>query len=95
MFSAHGMAVKVFDLVHNEMKISHELIAKVPHILNRRVSIVESRHLYLKALGRDQYDPSKPLYVPLSAFCFPEDPEFCLKYAKTNVNDFNLFLKTL
>ena len=89
------MFVKIFDLIHNEMKIPHELICKYPDVFNRRYPLIESRHQYLKAIGRDQYDPKQPLYVPLSAFYLLEDDEFCDKYAKTNVQDFNSFLKTL
>lgn len=93
--SAHRMAVKIFDYVHNEMKIPHELIARFPIILDIRLHFIEWRHLYLKKLGRDQYNPKEPLYVPLTAFYELEDNEFCEKYAKTSVNDFNLFLKTI
>ena len=92
---AHRTSVKVFDLVHNEMKIPHELIAKQPEVLDWKMRYIEERHLYLKKLGRDQYDPKLPLYVPLSAFYILEDNEFCEKYAKTSVKDFNLFMKTI
>ena len=93
--SVHRVAIKVFDYVHNEMKIPHELIARYPMILDRRLHLIDWRHSYLKKLGRDQYDPKKPLYVPLSAFFKLEDNEFCEKYAKTSVHEFNLFLKTV
>lgn len=87
--------VRTFDFVHNEMRIPHEIIAKYPAILNRRVSLVRQRHKYLETLNRHQYDPCKPLFVPLSAFYVIDDAEFCSKYAKTSVNDFNAFLKTI
>lgn len=84
-----------FDYVHNTMKISHEQIIKFPLILKRRVSLIRGRHLYLEFLNRNQYDPTKPLYVPLNAFYGIDDSEFCQNYAKTSVNDFNQFLKTI
>ncbi|UXI21400.1 Down syndrome cell adhesion molecule-like protein 1 [Sarcoptes scabiei] len=87
--------MQTFNYVHNEMKIPLDLIVKFPMILIRRQALVRERHLYLKALKRDQFDPKKPLYVPLKAFYQVDDAEFCLKYCKTSVNDFNEFLKTL
>jgi hypothetical protein len=89
------MFVKVFDLVHNEMKIPHQLIAKHPLVFTRRPQLIKPRHLYLKTLARDQYDPKLPLYVPLFAFYGIPDEQFCDKYARTTVSDFNLFCKTL
>lgn len=95
MISGHKDLLLSFDYVHNTMKISHEQIIKFPLILQRRANLIKGRHLYLKLLHRDQYDPTRPLYVPLSAFYAIDDAEFCLTYAKTSVNDFNQFLKTL
>ncbi|XP_054158875.1 transcription termination factor 3, mitochondrial-like [Oppia nitens] len=92
---SHRIVIKVFDLVHNDMMISHELLTKFPQILMKFRQSIESRHLYLKRLGRAQYDPTKPLYVPLTAFYELEDNEFADKYAKTSVNDFNCFCKSL
>lgn len=77
------------------MGIPHELIVKSPKIFRRRLPLIKGRHQYLKTLDRVQYDPTKPLYVPLSAFYEIDDSLFCLKYAKTSVNDFNAFLKSL
>lgn len=91
----HRALMRVFDYVHQEMAISHELIAKTAGIFSVRLPRIEYRHKYLKFLGRAQYDPTKPLYVPLSAFFEVDDATFCLKYAKTSVHDLNAFLKTL
>lgn len=88
--------VETFDYVHNTMGVSHELIAKFGPVLTTRTQKIQDRNLYLKALSKDQYDPTQPLYVPLSAFYeSTSDNEFCEKYAKTCVDDFNVFLKTL
>lgn len=85
----------IFDFVHNQMGLSHEQIAKFPKIFLRRLRLIRPRHFYLKTLNRAQYDPTLPLYVPLSAFYEIDDAEFCLQYAKTSVNDYNLFLKSI
>lgn len=84
-----------FDYVHNTMRIPLEHIVNFPMILKKRIRFIAERHQYLKLLKRDQYDPTKPLYVPLSAFYELEDSDFCLLYAKTSVCDYNQFLKTL
>ena len=91
----HQNMVSVFDLVHHDMSFSHQMIVNYPLIFTRRVRLIKTRHLYLQTLDRAQYDPCKPLYVPLSAFYLLDDATFCLKYAKTSVNDYNAFLKTL
>lgn len=87
--------VRSFEYVNTTMQINHEQILKFPLILLRRVRLIRERHLYLKSLNRDQYDPTKPLYVPLGAFFQIDDAQFCIEYAKTCIDDFNRFLKTI
>ncbi|CAK1549846.1 unnamed protein product [Leptosia nina] len=84
-----------FNFIHNIMKIQHESILQNANILTYRNFIVKQRHLFLQKLGRAQYDPMKENYINLDALCNGTDIEFCAKYAKCNVQDFNTFLKTL
>ncbi|XP_038209789.1 transcription termination factor 3, mitochondrial isoform X2 [Zerene cesonia] len=84
-----------FNYIHNIIKIPHEMILKNLNILEYRNFIVKQRHLFLKKLGRAQYNPTQANYVPITALCVDTDVEFCKKYAKSNVDDFNTFLKTL
>lgn len=56
---------------------------------------VKQRHTFLERLGRAQYNPTKENFVPIIALVEDTDVEFCRKYAKCNVSDFNTFLKTL
>jgi len=91
----HYSIVNTFDYVHNQMGMPHERLVKTPEILMSPKKDIEQRHSYLKVLNRAQYDPTKPLYVPLTAFYELDDALFCIKYAKTSANDFNTFLKTL
>lgn len=95
LFPGKEDMIRTFEFVHNEMQIPQERICLFPKILLRRVKLVKPRHLYLKMLNRDQYDPVRPLYVPLSAFYELDDGQFCLQYAHTSANDYNEFLKTL
>lgn len=84
-----------FNYVHNTMKISHEVILKHPVLLLSRVFRIKQRHLFLEKIGRAQYDPKKENYVPVTALIENTDVEFCNKYTKCHIDDFNTFLKTL
>ncbi|XP_047515610.1 transcription termination factor 3, mitochondrial [Pieris napi] len=84
-----------FNYIHNVMKITHEDIKENATILTYRNFIIKQRHLFLEKLGRAQYNKKKANYVPLAELCSGTDVEFCIKYAKCSVEDFNIFLKTM
>ncbi|XP_059048902.1 transcription termination factor 3, mitochondrial [Achroia grisella] len=84
-----------FHYIHNIMNIPHETILKSPGVILCRNFKLKQRHLFLEKLGRAQYNPNKENYVPIIALAEGTDLEFCNKYAKTNISDFNIFLKTL
>ncbi|XP_044587195.1 transcription termination factor 3, mitochondrial isoform X1 [Cotesia glomerata] len=84
-----------FEYVHNEMMISHDIIAQMPIILRTTVDRIKSRHLFLKALKRDQYDPTKPLYVSLDDIASPTDYVFCYKSARASIELYDMFLRSL
>lgn len=84
-----------FDYVHNKMGISHEQILHFPGGLLRRLFALKQRHLFLIALGRSQYDPKRENYVSLKSIVSGSDAEFCTEVAKSSVEKFNEFLKTL
>ncbi|XP_072936480.1 transcription termination factor 3, mitochondrial isoform X2 [Epargyreus clarus] len=84
-----------FNYIHNTMKIPHEMILRFPHVLLSRNFRVKQRHTFLEKLGRAQYDPTKENYVPITALVESTDNDFCKRYAKCNVVDFNLYLKTI
>ncbi|KAM3959066.1 mitochondrial transcription termination factor 3 [Aphomia sociella] len=84
-----------FNYIHNVMKIPHSTIVECPDIILCRNFKLKQRHLFLEKLGRAQYNPKKENYVPIIALAEGSDLEFCNKYAKCNIKDFNIFLKTL
>lgn len=51
--------------------------------------------MFLKYLGRDQYDPDLPNYVALDRLVSLPDEAFCSELASTTLEDFYLFQKTL
>lgn len=84
-----------FNYVHNEMGISHQDIVAWPSVLRTRMHITRQRHLFLKHIGRAQFDPTKENFVSLQGLVTGRDSEFCDKIAKVPVKQFNDFLKTL
>lgn len=92
--SAKTEVVKTFDYLHNEMKISHTFISRESKILICRKSRLERRHKFLVELKRNQYDPTKPLYVSLSNLISGTDIDFCEKIAKVSIKIYNNFLKS-
>ncbi|XP_051058492.1 transcription termination factor 3, mitochondrial [Phodopus roborovskii] len=86
---------ETFDYIHNVMNIPHHIIVRFPQVFNTRVFKIKERHLFLAYLGKAQYDPAKPNYVSLDKFVSIPDEVFCKEIAKTSVNDFEKFLKTL
>lgn len=78
-----------------DMELPRELIVADPSGLETRPSRMRTRHLYLKSLGKAQYDPKKPNYVSIQMITHGDDATFCELVAKTPVETFNLFLKTL
>lgn len=81
--------------MHNVIKIPHKAILQSPQILECREFKLKQRHTFLEQLGRAQYDPKKENYVPITALFGGTDVEFCNKYAKCSVSDYNMYLKTL
>ncbi|XP_070798208.1 transcription termination factor 3, mitochondrial [Pituophis catenifer annectens] len=86
---------QVFDYVHNVMGISHKLMVHFPQIFNAKLLRIKERHLFLKFLGRAQYDPEQPSYISLEKLIAMPDDVFCAEVAKAEVTDFENFLKTL
>ncbi|VVC24613.1 Transcription termination factor, mitochondrial/chloroplastic [Cinara cedri] len=84
-----------FDYIHNTMNINHDRIVLEPQVLSCRLFRIKQRHEYLKYLNRVQYDPTKPNYVSLLKLVSGTDSEFCLNIAKTSVEMFNSYLKTI
>lgn len=86
---------ETFDYVHNEMGVPHHLIVRFPQVFNARLFKVKERHLFLRYLGRAQYDPTKPSYVSLDKLVSLPDDAFCKEIAKASAQDLEAFLKTL
>lgn len=64
-------------------------------VFNSKLLRIKERHLFLKFLGRAQYDPQQPSYIALDKLIALPDDVFCTEVAKTSIDDFQKFLKTL
>uniref|UniRef100_A0A182QXW2 Transcription termination factor 3, mitochondrial n=1 Tax=Anopheles farauti TaxID=69004 RepID=A0A182QXW2_9DIPT len=84
-----------FEYIHRRMKISHAEILQTPDLLLTRDVRIKQRHGFLKFLGKVQYDPKKELYIPLKSLAEGTDEEFVTEVAKSNMECYNRFLKTL
>ncbi|XP_070153292.1 transcription termination factor 3, mitochondrial [Polyergus mexicanus] len=85
----------VFEYAHHEMQLQHDLLVKTPHILLCRKNRLQQRHSFLVEMKKAQYDPSKPMYVSPRVLISGTDAEFCMNIAKTSVDVYNAFLKTI
>ncbi|XP_060099453.1 transcription termination factor 3, mitochondrial [Heteronotia binoei] len=86
---------QIFDYLHNVMDIPHNIIGHFPQVFNSKLLRIKERHLFLKFLGRAQYDPKEPSYIALDKLAAIPDDVFCTEVAKTSIEDFQRFLKTL
>lgn len=87
--------LKTFEYLHNVMKIPHEKIAVSSGILTCREKRLRERHQFLVKLGRDQSDPRQPNYIAPMNIIKESDANFATEVAKSSIQAYNLFLKTL
>ncbi|XP_028917866.1 transcription termination factor 3, mitochondrial [Ornithorhynchus anatinus] len=90
-----GKLIENFDYVHNVMKIPQHYIVKFPEVFTTSLLKIKERHLFLSYLGRAQYNPDQPNYIPLGRLVSIPDEVFCEEVAKASLSDFEKFLKTL
>uniref|UniRef100_A0A1A9V453 Transcription termination factor 3, mitochondrial n=1 Tax=Glossina austeni TaxID=7395 RepID=A0A1A9V453_GLOAU len=86
--------VERFAYAHQEMNLSHQLILKVTQILTSREFRLRERHEFLKMLGRAQYDPERDLYISPKSLVEGNNYYFVRNIAKSDMETFELFLKT-
>ncbi|XP_064010799.1 transcription termination factor 3, mitochondrial isoform X3 [Pogoniulus pusillus] len=91
------------------VKKTKELVIRLPRLLtgklepvkenlevfNSKLLRIKERHMFLKFLGRAQYDPAQPSYISLDQLVSLPDEVFCAEIAKASIQDFEKFLKTL
>ena len=84
-----------FEVLHNEAGIPHETLVRFPESLKASAVNTRPRLKFLKALNRDQFDPTKPNYISPKLLTVNSDGEFCDRAAKCSEHLYDRFLKTL
>jgi len=90
-----SLVLRCFEILHCEAGIPHHILAHFPTALTSKPQEVAERHQFLTSLGRAQYDPGKPQYVSPAALTEGSDLEFAENVARSTIQLFNAFLKTL
>ena len=84
-----------FEVLHNEAGIPHEILVRFPESLKASAVNTRPRLKFLKALNRDQFDPTKPNYISPKLLTVNSDGEFCDSAAKCSEDLYDRFLKIL
>lgn len=77
------------------MNIPLGRIAQECGILDTRLIKIRPRHEFLVTIEKAQYNSKKPNYVSLISLVSGTDAEFCENIAKTSIQAYNTFLKSL
>ncbi|XP_044750479.1 transcription termination factor 3, mitochondrial [Coccinella septempunctata] len=91
----HENILKTFEYLQNTMGVTHDDIVKCPQILTYREHKLKERYMFLKKLNRVQFDPKKPNYTSLIMLVSQSDADFAVEVAKSSIQAYNEFLKTL
>lgn len=88
-----GRIRKTFDLLHNQVGLTHEQLARHARLLVQRMSTVKPRYSFLKFLKRDIFDVHNPMYISPDWLWQGTVEEFCKEAAKTSLEEYENFLK--
>ena len=87
--------VPQFEILHNEAKIPHEVLAKFPSSLLAPRVPTKARLRFLQSLGRDQFDPKLANYISPDLLTVKSDEIFCEKAARCSPVLFDDYQRTL
>ncbi|XP_067642765.1 transcription termination factor 3, mitochondrial [Eurosta solidaginis] len=87
--------IERFAYAHQTMQLSHGMLLQFPEVLASREFRLSQRHGFLVTLGRAQYDPEKDLYISPRDLVSGNDYQFVRNVAKSDLQTYELFLKTL
>ena len=84
-----------FEILHNEAKIPHEVLAKFPSSLLEPWVPTRARLRFLQSLGRDQFEPKLANYISPEMLTVRSDEIFCEKAARCSPVLFDEYQRTL
>lgn len=76
-------------------KFNNQQLTDYPEVMRASLVQIKSRYSFLKTLKLDQFDPTKPNYVSLKDLIETDDKYFCTKIAKSSIQEYESFLKSL
>ena len=85
----------IFDVLHNDVGYSHELLVSMAETMNGDLYTIKTRLAFLRRLGRDKFDPTMPNYVSPKSLVLSSDKTFCQKVAKAPLDLYNKFVLTI
>nr|XP_014086298.1 transcription termination factor 3, mitochondrial [Bactrocera oleae] len=88
------LLIERFAFAHQTMQLSHDMLIQFPEVLSSREFRLRQRHEFLVTLGRAQYDPEKDLYISPRDLVSGNDYQFVRNVAKSDLETYELFLKT-
>lgn len=88
------LLIERFAYAHQTMQLSHDMLIQFPEVLSSREFRLRQRHEFLVTLGRAQYDPEKDLYTSPRDLVSGNDYYFVRNVAKSDLETYELFLKT-
>jgi len=89
------LTLEQFELLHNDIGYSHEILSHFPAALLCDVVETRARRDFLQSFGKDQYSPDLPNYINPGMLALVEDKEFAEHVARSSILHFNTFLKTI
>jgi mTERF domain-containing protein len=96
LFTKNSETIKnCYNFLIDVMKISDSCISECPQVLYMPFVQLRTRYSFLKRLKCNQFDPTKPNFVSLRDICSTDDEFFCKKIAKSSLEEFEKFLKTI
>lgn len=93
-FLDSDLLIERFAFAHQTMQLSHDMLIQFPEVLSSREFRLRQRHEFLVTLGRAQYDPEKDLYISPRDLVSGNDYQFVRNVAKSDLETYELFLKT-
>lgn len=84
-----------YNYLTKVIKLTDQQIETYPPILQTPLLLVRTRYSFLRQLNRVQFDPTLPNYISIKNMIEHDEAKFLEKYAKSTLEDYKKFLKTI
>ncbi|XP_078481286.1 transcription termination factor 3, mitochondrial-like [Ciona intestinalis] len=94
LFRGRNNLNSIYLFCSNEMKLTHEEIARNPFLFDTRLERLVTRHRYLNELGKDIYKDTEPGYISLFDVICSTNEEFCRNCDIGTIAEFEKYMRT-